>query len=51
MSTAAPHDGGSNLHNLGHSIKEHLKHPGEKLSHKLENTTLHDVKVSMIHKK
>jgi hypothetical protein len=47
MSTAAPKDGGFNLSNL----KDKIEHPFDKLSNKLHNTTLHDVKVKAIHKK
>lgn len=47
MSTAAPKDGGSNLSNL----KDKIEHPFGKLSNKLHNTTLHDLKVKAIHKK
>ena len=47
MSTAAPHDGGSNPANF----KEDVKHPADHISHKVENLTLHDLKVKAIHKK
>jgi phospholipase D1/2 len=47
MSTAAPHDGESNIENL----KEDLKHPFEYMRHKLHNTTLHDMKVKATLKK
>jgi phospholipase D1/2 len=47
MSAAAPKDGGSNLS----SLKDKLEHPFERLSNKLHNTSLHDVKVKAIHKK
>lgn len=47
MTSAAPADGGTN----SSSLKEHLKHPIEGLRHKLKDTKLHDLKVSLIHKK
>jgi phospholipase D1/2 len=47
MSTSAPADGGSNPE----SLKEKMKNPISALRNKLKDTKLHDVKVSLIHKK
>lgn len=47
MTAAGPADGGSNPEHL----KDKLKHPFSGLREKLKDTKLHDIKVSIVHKK
>jgi phospholipase D1/2 len=47
MSAAAPQDGGSNPENF----VDKLRNPFERMKQKFKDSSLHDVKVELIHKK
>lgn len=51
MTSAGPQDGGSNPTHLKDKLEDKIKHPFSGLREKLKDTKLHDMKVSLIHKK